>query len=61
METMNLEKSDNEIMIGSIISRVKMGNDDLYEISKKLREIEYSKSNLMGKIVSQMMCKNILF
>ena len=36
LENLNIDeigqKSENEIMIGSIISRVKIGNDDIMEI-----------------------------
>ena len=36
------EKDKNEIMIGSIISRVKTGNDDIQEINQNLRDLEFA-------------------
>ena len=42
LENLNIDeiglKSENEIMIGSIISRVKVGNDDIIEIRQHIRD-----------------------
>jgi tetrahydromethanopterin S-methyltransferase subunit G len=46
-------------MLGSIISKVKVGNDDIGSIQKRLDEIELRKQSYFTQMVSSLMCKNI--
>lgn len=52
MNNLKLEKEDeeqkttnNEIMLGSIISKVKVGNDDIGSIQERIDEIELRKQS----------------
>ena len=46
-------------MIGSIISRVKVGNDDIIEINQDIRNKEYAKLSYFNQILSSVTCKSL--
>jgi ribosomal protein S18 acetylase RimI-like enzyme len=50
---------NKEIMLGSIISRVKVGNDDIICIQRRIDEIALSKQSYFTQLVSSLICKNI--
>ena len=57
MNNLNLENENNEeqkqstnteIMLGSIISKVKIGNDDIVRIQRRIDEIELKKQSYVN-------------
>lgn len=57
--TLTLNNEPRELILGTIISRIKTGNDDIQEIQKHIDAVKLSQESYLTQFLSMISCKSM--